>query len=236
MKSQVHRCHFFAAFFVSGLLGQSCLAQSYISTIATTPVEKLAKQVVILKPASQNQWWLSTLNISSKPPKKGLTAEVVESHAADQAWLQIAVDGTTDARRFTIEWLDSGAVTPTPYTRTVVKLPGLPQQPGPLPILTRSSQCDDGGIQTDNPGSAAGVTYRYHRTCWDRIAYGVPVTVEVMHFLAERVMSDGKTPLAVTLERDGKDGRTESRTFNFYPSEVKALVTEYEKLPAAKRP
>ena len=222
-----------ATIFVAlGLLWLVPAAYAAASPLATTPPTKLARKIIVGQTPTAMIWSLSTAQIRFQLPKRNVDSETARLAAADDAWFDVKIDRKQKVATAEIRWQDIGVSAPTPYSKTRFKLPSGNEQAGPSLGVSHAGSCLDESRQTDE----FGLVYRYERTCRQIVSYSIPITIDVISFLADRMTSDPETPLSVTLDGDGQSGKVIERTFNFYPAEAKALMIEFEKLKAQNLP
>lgn len=196
--------------------------------ISQVPVETLAKKIIVTMRPDANLWTLSTAFIRSKRPKPSRSLNDSDAWLADEAWLLIAFDKSKRSFSTSILWNEAsrGDIPLLDQSRFI--LPGGVEQAGPRPDIGYASECGDDYVLTDE----FGIGSLYSPGCSKIRSYSVPITIDVLRYLAER--QDILTPLRVSLVSDKNAEAAVRRTFNFYPAEAKALLSKFDSLFWAK--
>ena len=175
-----------------------------------------------------NLWTLSTALIRSKRPKPKSSLEDSDAWLADEAWLLIAFDKSKRSFSTSILWNEGGRGDVPLLDQSRFILPGGIEQAGPRPDIGYATECADDYVLTDE----FGIRSLYSPGCSKIRSYSVPITLDVLRYLAER--TDILTPLRISLISDNKVEAPVRRIFNFYPAEAKALLSKFDSLSWAK--
>jgi hypothetical protein len=200
--------------------------------VADMSVDQMIKHIQVLDRPNNPVAFLSTERIRSTLPRKNPGPDAYTDLMANSAWLTAEYDRQKKQVKVTITWGEGGMAEPVRLDRTRFKLPDMAEQSGPRPTIGYASHCAAGYSTSDE----FGIVYTYRGGCADGRSYRVPVTLEVLRFLAARFDTTPKVPMNFTLEGDGAAGKTVQRNFVFYPAEAKALVSEIDRIMASPAP
>lgn len=219
IRGYIHRV--IAASLALGCSGASfgqALAAS--SPIASTSLEKLVNQVQVVTDKQKATWFVSTKNIRYKEPKSKQGAEAFATWRADQAWLQASGDQLKHEESISITWIDIAREDMSALNATRFILPNSAEQVGPRPKIEHAMVCQAAYADSDQ----FGIVYQHAAGCAQGINYSIPITIEVVRYLADRLTSDPMTPMSVTLQSSENGALSTAHRFNFFPAEAQALL------------
>ncbi len=148
----------------------------------------------------------------------------------DSGWLVADVLNGTGPTIFTIRWLRSSEQTLPATSGVRFSLPPYPEQPAPAPASTFTRSCVDGHAQSDE----FNITRVYRRTCVNVISENVPVTRDVLAYLAEQADNDPANVMTIKLAFTDDTKYPAGDQLRFFPAEARALLAAVDNQLASK--
>jgi hypothetical protein len=190
-------------------------AQSTPSSVF--PVEKVLRQVK--KFPVNDSLRFSTVYVQPMPVTKRKRGANITLPDQDEGWLMAEVGQATGKTTFTIRWSRQSTQQLSEASAARFKLPNYPEQAAPKPSATYMRSCEDGHSETD---AFIPLVTVYGRACVNSLSQSIPVTREVVEFLANRLNVDPDG--AMTVEAISEDKAFLPVKLRFFPVEAKALL------------